>query len=223
MAIITRWRMPPDSWCGYWSSRLSGSVMPTSVSSSIARARAVASSMPRWMVSGSMICSPILSTGLSEVIGSWKIMAISRPRMRRISSSESFSSSRPSKRIDALGDARRARRQQAHDGERRHRLAGARLADDRHHLAGVDRVAQALDRAHGAVRGHELHVEVFDLEQGLARPGRHAAAVAGSSKRPIAEGRDDLVVQPSSSLARDRPCSCRVAAWPPAHDIPSPC
>ena len=34
--------------------------MPTSVSSSMARARAAASSMFRWMVSGSMICSPIL-------------------------------------------------------------------------------------------------------------------------------------------------------------------
>ena len=52
------------------------------------------------MVSGSVICRPILSTGLSEVIGSWKIMAISRPRMRRISSSESPSSSRPPKRIE---------------------------------------------------------------------------------------------------------------------------
>ena len=103
MAIITRWRMPPDSWWGYWLRRLSGSVMPTSVRSSMARARAAASSMPRWMVSGSMICSPILSTGLSEVIGSWKIMAISRPRMRRISSSDSCSSSRPSKRTEPLG------------------------------------------------------------------------------------------------------------------------
>ena len=98
MAIITRWRMPPDSWCGYWSSRLSGSVMPTSVNSSTARARAVASSMPRWIVSGSMIWSPILSTGLSEVIGSWKIMAISRPRMRRMSSSDRESRSCPPKR-----------------------------------------------------------------------------------------------------------------------------
>ncbi len=98
MAIITRWRMPPDSWCGYWLSRLSGSVMPTSVSSSTARARAAASSMRRWIVSGSMIWSPILRTGLSEVIGSWKIMAISRPRTRRISSSERARSSLPSKR-----------------------------------------------------------------------------------------------------------------------------
>ena len=30
IAIITRWRMPPENWCGYWSSRPSASVMPTS-------------------------------------------------------------------------------------------------------------------------------------------------------------------------------------------------
>src|SRR5438034_1361049 len=37
------------------------------------------------------------STGFSEVIGSWKIIAISRPRTRRISSSESVRRSRPLK------------------------------------------------------------------------------------------------------------------------------
>ena len=46
-----------------------------------ARACAAFSSMLRWMVRGSVICRPILRTGLSEVIGSWKIMAMSRPRI----------------------------------------------------------------------------------------------------------------------------------------------
>ena len=41
----------------------------------------------------------MVSTGFSEVIGSWKIMPISRPRMRRISSSLSVRRSRPLKRI----------------------------------------------------------------------------------------------------------------------------
>ena len=30
MAIITRWRMPPLNWCGYWRARLGASGMPTS-------------------------------------------------------------------------------------------------------------------------------------------------------------------------------------------------
>ena len=38
---------------------------------------------------------PTVNTGLSEVIGSWKIIAISLPRTRRISAGESFSRSRP--------------------------------------------------------------------------------------------------------------------------------
>ena len=37
MAIITRWLMPPDSWCGKACSRVSGAGMPTSASSSTAR------------------------------------------------------------------------------------------------------------------------------------------------------------------------------------------
>ena len=40
-----------------------------------------------WMVSGSVICNPMVSSGLSEVIGSWKIIEMSRPRISRISSS----------------------------------------------------------------------------------------------------------------------------------------
>ena len=35
--------------------------------------------------SASAICRPIVSTGLSEVIGSWKIIEISLPRIFRIS------------------------------------------------------------------------------------------------------------------------------------------
>jgi hypothetical protein len=55
------------------------------------------------MSSGSMICSPIGRTGLSEVIGSWKIIEISRPRRSRIRSSSSINKSRPSKRMRPCG------------------------------------------------------------------------------------------------------------------------
>ena len=51
-------------------------------------------------MSVSLIWRDTVSTGLSEVIGSWKIMEISFPRMPRIAVSESFSRSVPSKRID---------------------------------------------------------------------------------------------------------------------------
>ena len=41
----------------------------------MARSRARALLIPLWMSSGSMIWRPMVSTGLSEVIGSWKIIA----------------------------------------------------------------------------------------------------------------------------------------------------
>ena len=37
MAMATRWRIPPESWCGYCRSRCSGAGMPTDASSSTAR------------------------------------------------------------------------------------------------------------------------------------------------------------------------------------------
>ena len=40
IAIITRWRMPPDSWCGYSPARFSAFGMPTFLSISTARPRA---------------------------------------------------------------------------------------------------------------------------------------------------------------------------------------
>ena len=63
----------------------------------MARARASLSLMPRWMRSGSVICNPIVRIGLSEVIGSWKIIEMSRPRISRISSSVRSRRLRPSK------------------------------------------------------------------------------------------------------------------------------
>ncbi len=46
IAIITRWRMPPDIWCGYSESRRTGSAMPTRASISTARRCAAAASRP---------------------------------------------------------------------------------------------------------------------------------------------------------------------------------
>jgi hypothetical protein len=53
----------------------------------------------RWCRRLSVICRPIFTTGLSEVIGSWKTMAISLPQISRISLLETFRRSLPWKRI----------------------------------------------------------------------------------------------------------------------------
>src|SRR5262245_37274370 len=74
--------------------------MRTSSSSSIARRRCSSFDMSKWRSSTSVICVPILSVGFSDVIGSWKIIAISRPRTSSSRFSDSFVRSRPSNSIE---------------------------------------------------------------------------------------------------------------------------
>ena len=51
-----------------------------------------------WLI-GSPTCMPTVSAGLSELIGSWKIIAMRLPRTLLISASDNFKRSRPSNRI----------------------------------------------------------------------------------------------------------------------------
>ena len=54
-----------------------------------------------WCVmSTSVICRPMVNTGLRQVMGSWKIMEMSRPRMACISFSLFSVSSSPQKRME---------------------------------------------------------------------------------------------------------------------------
>ena len=99
MAIMTRWRMPPESWCGYSSSRVSGEGILTSRSISRARARASAALTGRCRRIASTICSPTVCTGLRLVIGSWKIIDTASPRTARISLSGRSRRLRPSSLI----------------------------------------------------------------------------------------------------------------------------
>ena len=70
IAIIARWRIPPESWWGYSVSRLPGSAMPTRSSISTASDLASARDLPRCSRIASAIWSPIVNTGLRLVIGS---------------------------------------------------------------------------------------------------------------------------------------------------------
>src|SRR5919198_813657 len=70
--------------------------MPTRSSASAAFAVASLRSMPKCVSSASRIWRPIVKTGLSDVIGSWKIIAISRPRIERSARSLWRIRSRPS-------------------------------------------------------------------------------------------------------------------------------
>ena len=97
IAIITRCRMPPDSWCGKSSKRCAGDGMRTSSSTSIARALAASFDRSEWAWIASTICWPMRCTGFSEVIGSWNTIAMRPPRSSRRSLADRPSTSRPSK------------------------------------------------------------------------------------------------------------------------------
>ena len=75
--------MPPENSCGKALTRRSGAGIPTIFSSSTARFSAVRFwRFLSWRVSASWICWPTVYTGVSAESGSWKIIAISRPRSR---------------------------------------------------------------------------------------------------------------------------------------------
>ena len=130
MAIITRWRMPPDSSCGYRAtSRRRG--MPTSAAAP--RARAAPRLQARCIRNAPSICRPMVSTGLSEVIGPgrpWRSGAADRPIRGRGGSHQVAALEAHA----AGGNAARVG-QQAHEGQGRHALAAARFADDAEHAA----------------------------------------------------------------------------------------
>ena len=88
IAMSTRWRIPPENSCGYWSKRASASAMPARVSSATASVRAAGPDARSWTSSASTIWAPTRITGLRPVIGSCGTSPIRLPRTpRRVRSS----------------------------------------------------------------------------------------------------------------------------------------
>ena len=88
MAIITRWRCPPESSCGKARSAPSGSGRCTSRRAASASCSTSRGSRPRWTCHISPIWRPTRMSGLSAVIGSWNTIATRRPRSARHSSGD---------------------------------------------------------------------------------------------------------------------------------------
>ena len=107
---------------------------------------------------------------MSEVIGSWKIIEMSRPRISRISLVGELEQVAALEQDAPAGDAAGGFGKQPHDGERGDRFAAAGFADEGDDLTGLDLVGNAVDRTHDTARGVEFHAEALDLEQGRGRP-----------------------------------------------------
>ena len=109
-------------------------------SSSSVRLRAASRVRPLCRISTSLTCRSIVCSGLSEVIGSWKIIDDAVAAHARSSSRAGApTSSWPWKRMLPVGWLRHRVGQELQDRQRRHRLARARFADQRQGLAALDR------------------------------------------------------------------------------------
>ena len=103
--------------------------------------------------------------GFSEVIGSWKIIAISPPRRRRISALGKREEVAAEEARAAGGDARRRPGQKAHEGEGGQRLAGAALPGDRQDLSLGDAEGHPVDDGAHPLLAADLDREVLHGEK----------------------------------------------------------
>ena len=126
-------------------------------------------------------------TGLSEVIGSWKIIEISLPRTslhRRLVERQQVDAG---ERDRAADDAAGRIRQQPQQRKRGDALAAARFADDRQRLAVPQREGDAVDRLDDPVAGIEVGLQV-PRPRAASRRRRFAGASAiASMRRPASQ------------------------------------
>ena len=138
-----------------------------------------------WTRSTSSIWRPTGTTGLSAVIGSWKIIAIvvaRNCRSRRSLAVEQFLADQ----LDAAaGGHQRALLQQAHHGQRGHRFARAAFADQAQRLAFVHLQRDAVDDAlaaaascRGRRRGCRCRERCWSCHDLSAVIARSAATIA---------------------------------------------
>ena len=118
--------------------------------------------------------------GSSDVIGSWKIIAISAPRTARSSRSARPPGRAPRSPIDPPS-TRAPVGQQAQHRERGDRLAAARLADDAERAAAPTRRLTPSTAPHDAARRPEPGVQVAHVEHRGHAAVPHSSASRGQN------------------------------------------
>jgi hypothetical protein len=139
------------------------------------------------VASTSSIWSPQRMTGLSAVIGSWKIidMRVQR-RSRSRASSRRARCSPVSDDVAADGGERFG--QQAHDRVRDDALARARFADEAHDLAAIARQADAVHGEGAIGAGRQRDRESADVEDGRTSSDPPLIGVCSSAGRACRAG-----------------------------------
>ena len=124
-----------------------------------------------WIENISPIWSPMVRSGLSAVIGSWKIIAMPAPRTSRISATRGRAEIAALEH-DAAAVDRHAVGQQPHDGVGGHGFAGAGFADHAEDFVRRERqrdISSACARS--APRG-QADAQTLEREDGLGRAHR---------------------------------------------------
>ena len=185
MAIITRWRMPPDIWCGYSSKRRSGAGMRTRCSAAMARLA------QRAGRGGAVVrahrLGDLIADGEHRVQAGHRLLEdhrdavaadVAHLRRRQVEQV-------PAVEHDLPGGDAAGRRHQAHHGQRQHRLAAAGLADDAEGAAAIDRDVHAIHRGDVAAGGAEHGAETGDGQQRVLPPPLRGRVGGEGRGRPL--------------------------------------
>ena len=181
IAIITRCRSPPGELVRIGARASSPARRaPPARATRGSTGRAAAAESPRWRKRVSPSCLSTVCRGLSEDMGSWKIMPISSPRTAW-SSRSVMREHVPALEDDLarrIGDERF--RNEPQDGLGGHRLSRPALADEGERLVRLEREVHAVDDLADLPAPPEADAEAADGEQGAAADCAHQTALRGS-------------------------------------------
>ncbi len=179
--------------------------MPTSCSISMVRASATLREAVSCSSRASSIWRPMVMTGLSEVIGSWKIMEISLPRISRMAAASRPTRSTPSSRTEPSTMRPGGSATSRISDSAVTLLPQPELADDGQQSRRAGARRRRRRRPSPGRRGCRSRSEVLDLEHALAGGCFACGHVSGRAGERL----------PSRSAAWDRACRGwrRPAGW----------
>ena len=179
IAIITRWRIPPDSWWGYSSTLRAGSEMPTSP-----RSR-------HGLRPGSLLVEPAVEAQRLRDLIPDCIDGVQRAHRLLEDHRNVVSPERPHAALAgpdellpaepdraSFHDARRRLGEESEDRQRGDRLATSGLADDADRLARTDLEGNAVDGLRHPLVGEEVRAEVAHREERLGQRPRLTSATS---------------------------------------------